>query len=161
MVEHYLDTVGVRGSKPLPRTIFRVITSKAVCSIVISALSLTAVFQEPSAQNSAIARGVKKRITIYAPRPKYERCWPEGAGIFLLHVEQTGIVTGTDIFRSTESKILDDSAVETLKRWRFQAGTAQQIKIPITFVSGYKARIIEQKAQQLQNTRGPMPASSQ
>src|SRR5207248_5774847 len=82
VVEHYLDTVGVRGSKPLPRTIFRVITSKAVCSIVISALSLTAVFQEPSAQNSAIARGVKKRITIYAPRPKYERCWPEGTGIF-------------------------------------------------------------------------------
>jgi len=134
--------------------------SNSVFSIAISALSLALITPESFAQNSA-ANGVKKRVAIYAPRPKYERGWPEGTGVFVLNVEKTGVVINAQILKSTGYKILDESAVETLKRWRFQAGTAQQIKIPITFVSGYKARIIEQKAQQLQNTRGPMPASSQ
>src|SRR5207245_5510241 len=77
VVEHYLDTVGVRGSKPLPRTSFsRLMISNSVFSIAISALSFALITPESFAQNSA-ANVVKKRLAIYAPRPHYERDWPE------------------------------------------------------------------------------------
>jgi len=108
-------------------------SSKFVFSIAISGLFLACIIPESSAQNSA-SNGVKKRIAIYAPRPRYERGWSEGTGVFLLNVEKTGVVIGAQILKSTRYKILDESAVETLKRWRFQAGSPQQIMIPMSFL---------------------------
>ena len=93
--------------------------SDSVFSIAISALFLAPVIPGSSAQNSA-ANGVKKRVAIYAPRPKFERGWPEGTGVFVLNVAKTGGVINAQILKSTGYKILDESAVETLKRWRFQ-----------------------------------------
>jgi TonB family protein len=107
--------------------------SNSVFSIAISALFLAPVIPGSSAQNSA-ANGVKKRVAIYAPRPKFERGWPEGTGVFVLNVAKTGVVINAQILKSTGYKILDESAVETLKRWRFQRGSPQQITVPMSFV---------------------------
>jgi TonB family protein len=100
----------------------------------MSVTSLVASIQELSAQNSAAVSRMKKRVAIYAPRPRFERSWPEGTGIFLLHVQKTGTVTSADLLKSTGYKILDESAVETLKRWRFQSGSPEKITVPMSFV---------------------------
>ena len=107
--------------------------AKFLFSIAIGIILLTTIVVKSSGQHSNAGPNVKKSFAIYAPRPKYERSWPEGAGLFLLKLEKTGVVLSVDVLKSTGYKILDESAIETLKRWRFQAGTVQQITVPMSF----------------------------
>lgn len=80
-----------------------------------------------------------KRLAINAPRPEYPyeayaKHWT-GAGIVLLEVDaQTGVVRSARMLKSTGHQILDESALNAFRRWRFTPGVAPRVKIPIRFL---------------------------
>jgi TonB family protein len=57
-----------------------------------------------------------------------------GTGTFGLTIDtDSGDVTSVDIVRSTGHKILDEAALEALRKWRFKPGTARRANLPITY----------------------------
>jgi TonB family protein len=78
--------------------------------------------------------------TLYAPRPPYPRVARERRltgqwGQFLLHINRkTGAVISVVIEKSTRIRLLDESAVETFRRWRFERGSPAIVRVPIKFV---------------------------
>jgi TonB family protein len=77
-------------------------------------------------------------MVTYAPRPVYpyeaRRQRVTGSGVALLTVDQTfGAVTDVLMAQSCGNAILDNSTVDTLRRWRFKPGSATRIQVPITY----------------------------
>jgi len=120
-------------------------------------LSLAAVLAitspSASAQNGAAATSVKEKdskprsmseaeayaLAIYAPRPAYPYAARDkrltGSGIVLVNVDSsTGTVVSAQMLKSTGYKLLDDSALEAFRQWRFKPGTVRKVRIPINFV---------------------------
>lgn len=67
----------------------------------------------------------------------FSRAHAQGAqsGVVLVDVDpSTDKVTSAKILQSTGNADYDDSALKKFRQWRFKAGTARHIKIPITFV---------------------------
>jgi protein TonB len=82
-------------------------------------------------------RSVKATVT-YAPRPVYpyeaRRQRMAGSGVALLTIDQTsGTVTNVVMTRSCGNAILDNSALDALRRWRFKPGSATKVQVPITY----------------------------
>jgi protein TonB len=78
------------------------------------------------------------RVAISHPTPKYpteaRRKQITGKGFYHLHVSyETGEVTSVDILTSAGHPMLDDSALATLKHWKFKPHTIIGLKVPITF----------------------------
>ena len=74
-----------------------------------------------------------KAVALYAPRAEYSPTWPDGSGVFILHLDtRTGKVISVSVAKSTGYTVLDRSAVASLKKWRFRPGP-KAVKIPFTF----------------------------
>jgi TonB family protein len=91
-----------------------------------------------SAQDASTGRNTARKVAIYAPRPTYLREWAEkgitGSGLVSLSVDpKTGTVTEAHMIKSTGHRVLDDSALQGFRRWRFKPGTVSKVKIPIDF----------------------------
>src|SRR5205814_7726704 len=72
-------------------------------------------------------------VALYAPRPAYSPKWPEGKGVFVLHLDtRSGKVVSVSVAKSTGTMILDQSAVAGLKQWRFRPGP-KAVRIPFEF----------------------------
>jgi TonB family protein len=72
-------------------------------------------------------------VAVYAPRPEYSADWPEGKGVFVLHLDtKTGKVVSVSVAKSTGAVVLDQSAVAGLKQWRFRPGP-KFVRIPFGF----------------------------
>jgi TonB family protein len=120
-------------------------------------LSLAAVLAiistSASAQTGAAATSVKEKdskprsvseaeayaLAIYAPRPAYPYAARDkrltGSGIVLVNVDSlTGTVVSAQMLKSTGYKVLDDSALQAFRQWRFKSGTVRKVRIPINFV---------------------------
>jgi len=55
-------------------------------------------------------------VALYAPRPAYSPKWPEGKGVFVLHLDtRSGKVVSVSVAKSTGTMILDQSAVAGAK----------------------------------------------
>jgi TonB family protein len=93
-----------------------------------------------------------RRVSAYTPRPQYPSIQRRirGSGIFRLSVSlQTGSVTSTQIEQSTGYQILDTTAIDTLKRWRFKPDALRAyadphnrlktivVRVPVTFGSDH------------------------
>jgi protein TonB len=77
-------------------------------------------------------------IALSHPTPEYpieaRRRHITGKGFYHLTVSyETGKVTSVEILTSAGHRILDDSVVTTLKRWKFKPHTVVGMKVPITF----------------------------
>jgi protein TonB len=86
---------------------------------------------------TASLRSVKAMLA-YAPRPVYpyeaRRQHVTGSGVALLTVDQTlGTVTEVLMAQSCGNAILDNSALDALRRWRFKPGSAARVQVPITY----------------------------
>ena len=119
----HVDTVGVSGSNPLSRTIFLDASMMSRFTIFVMAmgsfvgLAHCLIAREPAALPSNTK---KKAGAIFAPVPKYGPGWPVGSSLLILHVdEKTGNVVSVEVTKSTGCKMLDDSAVDAFKKWRF------------------------------------------
>lgn len=82
--------------------------------------------------------GSVKALTLYAPRPAYpceaRRGGITGSGIAQLTVNpEVGNVIDARMAETTGSVFLDNSTLETLRRWRFKTGVASNIQVPITY----------------------------
>ncbi|MEP6604301.1 MAG: energy transducer TonB [Spartobacteria bacterium] len=79
-----------------------------------------------------------KALAISSPRPEYpyeaRSRRITGSGVCVVTVDTgSGSVTDATMAQSIGNPILDNSAVNTFKRWRFKPGTVSKVKIPITF----------------------------
>jgi TonB family protein len=86
----------------------------------------------------AMHAGSVKALTLYAPRPNYpyeaRRGGITGSGIAQLTVNPTvGNVIDAHMTQTTGSVFLDNSTLETLRRWRFKPGVASNVDVPITY----------------------------
>jgi len=93
---------------------------------------------EPPVATITVEGEQRWRVAISHPTPKYpteaRRKHITGKGLYHLHVSyDTGEVTSVEILTSAGHRILDDSAVTTLKQWKFKPHTVIGLKIPITF----------------------------
>jgi TonB family protein len=85
-----------------------------------------------------VSRGHGKPNTISAPRPEYpyeaRRRHLTGTGVIAVSVNPvTGLVVDAQVERSIGSPILDNSALNAFRRWRFKPGNAARVRIPVTF----------------------------
>lgn len=86
---------------------------------------------------TASLRSVKAMVA-YAPRPVYpyeaRRQRVTGSGVALLTVDQTlGTVTDVLMAQSCGNAILDNSTLDTLRRWRFKPGSTARVQVLITY----------------------------
>ena len=139
MVEHYLDTVGVRGSKPLPRTTSpRVVVHKVVLPFVFSILTVRLVAGQSDFTQMTFTSisGPVRNAILYAPTPLIRsNSLPQhlvARGTFKVDLDN-GIPYDVRVVQSTGYKVLDDSALETLRTWRFRPHRLVWAVIPIQF----------------------------
>lgn len=106
----------------------------------IALLSVAASFAQPTPDQTAKA----KAAAVYAPKPAYpyeaRSKHLTGTGMVLLNVDPSnGNVTSAQLLKSTGHKILDDSALEAFRQWRFKPGSAYKVRIPINFtIRGFR-----------------------
>jgi protein TonB len=78
-----------------------------------------------------------KALALNSPRPEYpyeaRSRHITGSGVCVVSVDASGNVTDATMAQSIGNPILDNSAVNAFKRWRFKPGVAPKVKIPITF----------------------------
>lgn len=79
-----------------------------------------------------------KALAINAPKPEYpyeaRSRRITGSGVCLVTVDTaSGSVSDASMAQSCGNPILDNSAVNAFRRWRFKPGTVSKVKIPITF----------------------------
>ncbi|MDQ2824616.1 MAG: energy transducer TonB [Verrucomicrobiota bacterium] len=78
-----------------------------------------------------------KALAINSPRPEYpyeaRSRHITGSGVCVVSVDASGTVTDATMAQSIGNPILDNSATNAFRRWRFKAGVAPKVKIPITF----------------------------
>lgn len=77
-------------------------------------------------------------VGIYTPSPDYpiqaRRMRIASSGVFVLFVNEAGIVTEVGVPVSSRSPILDKAAISALKKWRFKPGTGiSLVRVPITW----------------------------
>jgi len=86
----------------------------------------------------ALHAGSVKALTLYAPRPAYpyeaRRGGITGSGIAELTVNSAvGNVIDARMAQTTGNVFLDNSTLETLRRWCFKPGVASNVEVPITY----------------------------
>jgi TonB family protein len=78
-----------------------------------------------------------KANMISAPHPAYpyeaRKARQTGSGKFLLQFDSAGNVTDVSVVQSTGSPILDQTSLNTFRRWRCKAGIYTKVYVPITF----------------------------
>jgi TonB family protein len=95
--------------------------------------------KEKDSKPRSVSEAEAYALAIYAPRPAYPYAARDkrltGSGIVLVNVDSsTGTVVSAQMLKSTGYKVLDDSALEAFRQWRFKPGTVRKVRIPINFV---------------------------
>ncbi len=80
-----------------------------------------------------------KAVATFAPRPILPfggRIRYTTTGIFMLRVRPDGTVSRVDIVRSTGYDTFDLASMDALYKWRFVPGSADNVRVPITYLRG-------------------------
>ena len=125
-----------RSAAVAPPRPARMPSSVLATEVISVALSLDAVVEGASVDELP-----RKLASNPAPRypPDAFRNRLEGRVVLVVRIDESGTVSGIDILKSSGVKSLDQSALETVKQWRFlparRAGVpiAAVVKVPIRF----------------------------
>jgi TonB family protein len=108
----------------MSRFIPRIIAALLACTAPTDAL-----YAAPSAPPARLLKLVKPTKSREASRRNLA-----GSGLFFLTVDlKTGLVGSVTIIKSTGHSELDQSAIEALKQWRFNAGAVSKVRLPVIF----------------------------
>ena len=116
---------------------------KLTCPVVVL-FAVTATTASLAQDQAPLPRlGDVQQFALKYPKPPYPKKARvqhlHGSGIFSLDIDvDSGQVIDVTVFKSTGSKLLDDSAVETLRRWEFRPHTLVGAKVPINFTLNAK-----------------------
>lgn len=87
---------------------------------------------------TAFAESVTTEKPVSGSRPEYpykaraERI--TGSGVYMLRVNERGLVVRVEIAQHSGSKLLDDAAVKTFLRWRFRPGKPLRwVRMPVSW----------------------------
>ena len=77
-------------------------------------------------------------MAVSAPLPEYpyqaRRANITGSGVCVMTIDTTsGKVTGAMMAQSTGDAILDNTTINTFRRWRFKPGTVSQVRVPVDY----------------------------
>jgi TonB family protein len=56
-----------------------------------------------------------------------------GSGLYELSVDKSGRTTAVAVVKSSRSKVLDQTAVATFRRWRFKPGVFTRVRVPVSW----------------------------
>jgi TonB family protein len=124
-----------------------------MCRLIIAVVAMLVSLSSLHARSASPARSEAPLKAIYTPKPVYRPEWAKqglaGKGIVLVTIDkETGKVTGAQMLQSTGSTLLDGAALQAYSQWRFQPGTASQVKIPIEFASRPKPPVAKRTLSQ-------------
>jgi len=81
----------------------------------------------------------QRTYALSTPRPEYPRAARDahiaGKGVFVMDVDDSGIVTRVTVMKSTGNETLDDAALAQLRTWKFKPQTVKIVRVPIKFTS--------------------------
>jgi TonB family protein len=94
-------------------------------------------FEHPPVKTVKVPRFSAPKNLLYSLPPDYVyearlKLW-EGTVLLELHVTPEGIVDHVKIVEHSRYPVLDESAKIGFRRWRFTRGTADRVRIPVTF----------------------------
>ena len=110
---------------------------------------------------------VEQADIVSAPQPDYPRAarlkHMEGRGIYTAHVLADGTVASVEVARTAGYPLLDRSAVTAIQKWRFRAGRARLLTVPLVFTMklGESVPATPRPNQAMQPTAGRFEAASQ
>ena len=89
-------------------------------------------------QLRVMAQSYPRAHAYFAPHPDYPYSARvkhlQGSGIFIVQIDpKKGLVTSVSVKKSTGWDVLDKSAIETLRRWKFTTPTKPSVEVPIEF----------------------------
>jgi TonB family protein len=81
----------------------------------------------------------QRNYALSTPRPEYPQsvraAHINGDGIFVMDVDDSGIVTRVTVMKSTGNETLDNAAVAQLRNWKFKPQIVKIVRVPIKFTS--------------------------
>jgi TonB family protein len=81
----------------------------------------------------------QRSYALSTPRPEYPQsaraAHITGDGVFVMDVDDSGIVTHVTVMKSTGNETLDNVAVAQLHNWKFKPQTVKIVRVPIKFTS--------------------------
>ena len=77
------------------------------------------------------------RNALASPGPAYpeeaQKAKVTGSGLYELRINKSGTITSVVIVKSSASKVLDQAATTTFRRWRFKPGIFTSVRIPVSW----------------------------
>jgi TonB family protein len=94
-------------------------------------------FEHPRGKTIKLPHASPAKSALYAPQPQYPyearlKLW-EDTLLVELHVRPDGTVSHVEIVQHSRYPVLDYCAKEAFRQWRFRPGTADRLRIPLTF----------------------------
>ena len=108
-------------------------------AIALILVALGALLPVVAAQPDSTVPPEARRHMLSMPRPEYPHAARpkrlHGRGYYELTFDlKTGMVTRVRVSESTGSKLLDDTAISALSRWRARPGHISRMRVPFNFV---------------------------
>lgn len=106
-------------------------------AIVVHGIALGADVGDPPQRFSKMDRAAVVSTAPISYPYEARRAGITGSGVVMIEIDRTtGKVISAHMAPSTGSAILDYAVLSSFRQWRFKAGIARAIKIPITFTLG-------------------------
>ena len=129
-----------------PLMLMRLVSVTAIFAVAVSSAlaadKTTAVWSD--GHTSALSDEELIRNALASPGPAYpeeaQKAKMTGSGVYELRISKAGAITSVVIVKSSGSKVLDQAAMTTFRRWRFKPGIFTSVRVPVSWSAHPVAR---------------------